>query len=114
MATPKRHTCTLRLEIDGQPYILRPLTPDRDSGVSRLYRLRKSSGVAYHVSQHIHGNECECPDFVYRRDGQDYQGCKHVRSLVALNLLDPDPEERPAASTWEEWTDSMRWTIVPA
>jgi hypothetical protein len=32
---------------------------------------------------------CDCPDFIFHRDGVDPDGCKHIKALVAYGLLDP-------------------------
>src|SRR4051812_39233879 len=101
---------TLRFTITIGPtsYAVRPVSFDRDAGITKLIRLRKADGTTYHVSQHPHGTECDCPDFVYRREGKDPRGCRHCRALVAAGVLEPAPAVRPAASTWDTWTDEVR------
>jgi hypothetical protein len=66
-------------------------TPNAGRERPRGYRLVKSGGTAYDVEQTQHGPTCDCPDFVFRRDGLDPAGCKHVRALVAQGLLDEGP-----------------------
>jgi hypothetical protein len=81
-------TCRLTLTIRGADYSVRGLVPDPLAGVGRAYRLRKlADGSLYDVAETEHGPVCDCPDFAFRRDGLDPQGCKHVRALVALGLL---------------------------
>ncbi len=86
---PARGTCRLTLAINGAPYRVGPVTCD-PSAALRCYEPRKADGAAYHVSQHGHGAECTCPDFVYRRDGIDPAGCKHVKALAAFGLIVAD------------------------
>jgi hypothetical protein len=64
---------------------------------------------AYTVADTGDGATCDCPDFLFRHDGHDQTGCKHVRALRALGLLDPDGED---ASGWPAWTDSHAYTIT--
>jgi hypothetical protein len=56
---------------------------------TRAFRLSKRDGTLYDVAETIFGPECDCPDFVYRRDGLDPDGCKHVRALVDHGLIGP-------------------------
>lgn len=64
---------------------------DRDpsADVDALFRLQKPDGSAYDVAQTAFGPVCDCPDFVFRRDGLDPTGCKHVKGLTAYGLLPP-------------------------
>jgi environmental stress-induced protein Ves len=43
------------------------------------------------------GATCDCADYTFRHDGHDQTGCKHVRVLRALGLIDPAAED---ASEW--------------
>jgi len=54
----------------------------------RAFRLQKPDGTLYDVTQTPFGPTCDCPDFIYRRDGIDTAGCKHVQALVAFGLID--------------------------
>jgi hypothetical protein len=54
----------------------------------RAFRLNKADGTLYDVAQTRYGPRCDCPDFVFRRDGIDPAGCKHVRALVAEGLIE--------------------------
>lgn len=85
---PARGTCRAIVEINGTPYVARPL-PSADASVRRLYRLRKPDGSLYHVAQGAHGPECDCPDFIFHRSGLDPAGCKHIQALTAYGMLDP-------------------------
>jgi hypothetical protein len=89
LPTPKPATgkCSLRLSIRGTTYRVTPLRPEKFSAIKAL-RLRKADGTTYDVSQHVHGCECDCPDFVFHRDGIDPAGCKHIRSCRACGLID--------------------------
>lgn len=71
----------LFLLIDETLYGVQPLAGER------AFRLNKSDGTLYDVAQTSHGTRCDCPDFVFRRDGLDPNGCKHVQALVAQGLI---------------------------
>jgi hypothetical protein len=104
--TPPPDTCRLSVTIRGTCYTARPVraeTPD----VIRAWRLRRPDGEAYTVADTIDGQQCTCADFVYRHEGLDAIGCKHVRALRALGLIDPDGED---AHDWPSWTDTHAFT----
>lgn len=83
----------LVMTIDRTPYTVRPLVPDAPVA-RRAFRLVKPDGTLYDVAQTRWGLECDCPDFIFRRDGLDPAGCKHVRALVACGLIEPSEEPR--------------------
>jgi hypothetical protein len=83
---PARGSCRLTLAINGRTYDVRPI-PCQAFGAVKAYRLHKAGGPVYAVVQMVHGAECDCPDFVFRRDGLDPAGCKHVRALTVLGLI---------------------------
>lgn len=87
-AAPPTPPIGLVLTIRETAYAVRPLRPD-PALAARAYRLRKGDGTLYDVAQTRHGPACDCPDFVYRRDGLDPAGCKHVKALVAFGLIEP-------------------------
>ena len=74
------------LRINGRCYRVRPIRPE-GFGVHRAFRLTKDDGTAYDVSHQIQGTECTCGDFVFRRDGLDEGGCKHIKAARACGLL---------------------------
>lgn len=92
-------TCRLEVVIRGERYTARPLASEDGPA----WRLRKQSdGSTRDVSSHPHGAECDCADFVFRRDGIDPKGCKHVRALKVLGLLGAPalcPSLEPASMT---------------
>jgi|GEM_PF-2893369 hypothetical protein len=63
--------------------------------VERAFRLNKVDGTLYDVAQTRFGAQCDCPDFIFRRDGLDPSGCKHVKALVGQGLIDGETEARP-------------------
>ena len=75
------------LTINGKVYVLTKLTPD--PRVARVaYRLgyRKGGGwVTYDVHEGSFGWECECADFVYRKEGSE-SPCKHVAAVLEAGL----------------------------
>lgn len=97
---PARPT-RLTLTIGAISYAVRPVGCHPDLA-RRAFRLAKDDGTLYDVAQTPHGPACDCPDFLFRRDGIDPEGCKHVRALVAHGLIEglevdgaPDPAPRP-------------------
>jgi hypothetical protein len=83
---PATGTARLTLTINGSGYIVRPTRPDAFAAL-RAFRLRKADGTIYDVAETVHGNTCDCADFIFHRDGIDPAGCKHVKALVAVGLL---------------------------
>lgn len=79
-------TCRLFLRISGVCYGLERITPA--PAVFRGWRLRKVDGTCYDVGQDQHGITCTCPDFAFRRDGLEPEGCKHIKALKTVGLLD--------------------------
>src|SRR5690349_3436173 len=84
---PAHGVCRLTLTLNGARYAVRPVRCDREAAL-RCYSLRKADGTQYNVAQTIHGAECDCPDFAFHRDGVDPNGCKHIRALAVLGMLD--------------------------
>ncbi len=82
-ARPTHGTCRLTLSINGTAY---GVTPNRGAAV-KAFRLRKADGTVYDVSQDVHGLACDCPDFIFHRDGLDAAGCKHIKAMAACGLL---------------------------
>jgi hypothetical protein len=82
-ARPTHGTCRLTLTINGTSYSVRP---NRGEAV-KAFRLRKTDGTTYDVARTADGLVCDCPDFVFNRDGIDPDGCKHLKALVACGLL---------------------------
>jgi hypothetical protein len=86
-ARPTHGTCRLVLTINSTSYTVRPIFADSSIAV-RAYRLRKGDGTIYDLVQTDHGLQCDCPDHLFRRDGIDPDGCKHLKALVACGLFD--------------------------
>lgn len=87
-------TCRLVLTITPEgrrpaAYLVRPLSPDRESGVLKACELVKLGGYEerYAVAWTAEGHQCSCPDFSFHREGIDPGGCKHIRALIAANYL---------------------------
>ena len=88
-ARPRAARVGLLLWIGETLYGLRHTASDRSIG-DRAFRLAKRDGTTYDVIRTRYGPECDCPDFLYRRDGLDPLGCKHIRALRACGLLAGD------------------------
>lgn len=76
----------LFLTIQGQLYVVRQVGCD-PLIAGAAFRLLKADGTLYDVLCTSHGPVCDCPDFVFRRDGLDPAGCKHVKALTACGLI---------------------------
>ena len=97
-ARPTLGTARLSLFINGTAYDVRPLSADARTAI-KAFRLRKFDGTEYDIAQMVHGIACDCPDFTFKREGIDPEGCKHVKALVACGLIEPQPAQVPAADT---------------
>jgi hypothetical protein len=84
---PARAVCRLIMEINGVDYRVEP-GPAGGYAVTKAYRLSKRDGTAYDVALTEFGLTCDCPDFIFHRDGLDPGGCKHIKAMVAYGLLD--------------------------
>lgn len=81
--TPSRLFLTIRDRL----YAIRKVACDPHIA-DKAFRLLKDDGSLYDVVQTRHGPACDCPDFLFRRDGLDPAGCKHVQALVACGLIE--------------------------
>jgi hypothetical protein len=87
----------LLLAIGDRLYQVRRVGCDAAVGV-RAFRLLSDAGDLYDVLEHRrHGPSCDCPDFIFRRDGLDPEGCKHVRALAGCGLIRGAPALAAAA-----------------
>lgn len=84
---PARAVCRLTMVINDVDYRVEP-NPPHGSAAVKAYRLRKGDGTCYDVALTRHGTTCDCPDFIFHRDGIDPDGCKHIKAMVAYGLLD--------------------------
>ena len=87
---PASGTCRLLLRINETDYTVK-LVPC-EGGAQKCYELVKRYDARnpmdkYHVSQHAHGCECTCADFVMRRNHADPAGCKHIKALVTFAMI---------------------------
>lgn len=98
MAAQVAGRARLKLEISRQTacggtvtteYTVVCLDPSPDVAAP-AWRLTQADGSAYDVALTQHGPVCDCSDFVWRRDGRDPKGCKHVAALTAVGLLRRD------------------------
>jgi hypothetical protein len=91
----KKHPRDVRvfLEIDQTRYALTRIRCDDAIG-RRAFRLVKDDGTIYDVIQTRFGSECDCPDYIFRREGLDPQGCKHIQALVAARMITPSCEQK--------------------
>jgi hypothetical protein len=78
----------LFLTINKSFYLVEPLVCEPGSTAERAFRLNKADGTLYDVAQTRYGAQCDCPDFIFRRDGLDPSGCKHVKALAGQGLID--------------------------
>ncbi len=86
-ARPAHGVARLTLFINGTAYNVRPIACDPAAALTAV-RLRKSDGTTYHVALPHDGHPiCDCPDYVFHRDGIDADGCKHIRALTVVGML---------------------------
>ena len=85
-ARTSRCPSSLFLSIREGLYRLRSLECDPETA-HRAFRLQKADGTLYDVAETRFGPRCDCPDFIFRRDGLDPLGCKHVKALVEQGLI---------------------------
>jgi hypothetical protein len=87
---PVHGVCGLTLSINGARSKVHPID-GRAEGPGRAYRLTKQAadGAVYDLAEDQDGAVGDCPDFVYRREGLDAAGCKHIRAARACGLLSP-------------------------
>ncbi len=83
---PASGLARLMLIINGTSYVLRRIDSD-PSAATKAYRLRKANGVCYNVAMTPHGPTCDCPDQTWHREGIDPAGCKHIKAMIAVELL---------------------------
>jgi hypothetical protein len=102
---PAHGVARLVLFINGTAYNVHPLPVDSIDAV-RAFRLRKHDDTAYDVAQSLDGITCDCPDFVFNREGVDPEGCKHIKSLVSCGLIDPNQQVVAFSSTPNARVDS--------
>ncbi len=84
---PAHGVARLTLHINSTPY---GITPQWCDGIhaTRLFRLRKvGTPIRYVVAETPDGYVCDCPDFTFHRDGIDPDGCKHIKAMIAVGML---------------------------
>jgi predicted nucleic acid-binding Zn finger protein len=88
MIRHRSRSTRLVLEIAETRYVLRAVACSETIGRA-AFRLVKDDGTVYDLVQTTHGPECDCPDFIFRRDGLAPKGCKHVQALIAAGMMAP-------------------------
>ena len=88
----------LNLTIGRTTYALQPIE-DRPRSRPGAFRLVKRDGTIYDVESTIYGPVCDCPDYVFRRDGRDPAGCKHIKALVGSGLIAGRTVKTPAVAS---------------
>ena len=92
-AEPVRHLARLVLTIDGTPYAVRPVEPDRlPVGATRGFKLTRKDDKLGRVCHLIVSGPrwvgCSCGDHKYRRQSGPIAGdCKHVAAAHAVGLI---------------------------
>jgi hypothetical protein len=70
------------VEINGEPYGLRPLGREPEDGY-RLYKVK--DGAVYDLDTSSGYPVCDCPDFVARRGTVEHPFCKHGLAVIDLH-----------------------------
>jgi hypothetical protein len=86
------------LLIGPQLYRVQILGGADDRGQGSGVRLTKPDGSSYDVDLADRWPRCDCPDFIFRREGLDPGGCKHIRALVGAGLMRRPFGCQPSAS----------------
>jgi len=86
-ADDKPLTVAMVISIDGTHYAVAPLAPAPDA--VKAFRLEKIGGdeAVYDVEELAGVSRCDCADFVFRREGLDTIGCKHIRAAWMMGLI---------------------------
>jgi hypothetical protein len=92
MATAKKikppAVCRLALTIAGVDYRVRFISAPAFGATDRAVRLRKvGADAAYNVAPTLNGPTCDCGDQVWRHEGRDDLGCKHIRACRVAGLI---------------------------
>jgi predicted nucleic acid-binding Zn finger protein len=81
-------TCGLTLRINGTKYKVRGSKARAFGATARAFVLAKVGGTeSYEVADTALGAVCDCPAFKYGRIDNPKYDCKHVRSLIALQII---------------------------
>ncbi len=79
------------LEIDANrnpaSYTIKPIPVEPEMGRLAYQVTRRDTGSTYHVILTPTGAQCDCPDWIFCRDGRDPKGCRHIVALRAHGLL---------------------------
>lgn len=80
------------LSIDSTHYAVAPLAPAPDA--VKAFRFSKVGGdeARHDVDETATGASCTCGDFVWRHEGRDTIGCKHLRAARMMGLISEAPE----------------------
>lgn len=92
----------MAIGINGTHYSVSPLAPSPDAVKAFRFVKIDGDGRAYDVEELEGGARCDCADFVFRREGLDTLGCKHVRAawmcgLIAEYATTPPPRDAYSA-----------------
>ena len=81
--------------VRGKPvtvgYVCRFLESHPSIGKPAFQLTKMKDGSIYNVILTKHGAECDCPDFIWRRNNKDPKGCRHICGLRAVGLLRRTP-----------------------
>ncbi|SIN69270.1 SWIM zinc finger [Singulisphaera sp. GP187] len=117
-----KHAVRMILIINATAYEIVPIKVEAEV-VRQCFELRKPDGEVWHVSQHDHGTQCTCADFEFNRNYLDPLGCKHIRALTAMGVVDTRParvrtpppsafnEEQESKAMAKDWSDNIRYGI---
>src|SRR5438105_889446 len=76
----------LWISINGQLYDLERLKISPEVGTI-AWRLGLPNETKHDIYLSKTGAECSCPDFIYRRNHKQPEGCKHLQALRLKGLL---------------------------
>lgn len=91
-AADKPLAVAMVISIDGTHYGVAPLAPAPDA--VKAFRFSKVSGdeARHDIDETAAGASCTCGDFVWRHEGRNTIGCKHLRAARMMGLIGEPPE----------------------
>jgi hypothetical protein len=100
-------TVAMVISIDHVHYAVAPLAPA--PGASKAYRFTKVDGdeAQHDLDETADGASCTCGDFVWRHEGLDDLGCKHIRAARMLGLIAEAPEPTPARTAYDDAREKL-------
>jgi hypothetical protein len=104
---PRPLTVAMVISIDHVHYVVAPLAPAPDA--VKAYRFTKVDGdeAQHDLDETADGASCTCGDFVWRHEGRDDLGCRHIRAARMLGLIAEALEPTPARTAYDDAREKL-------